>query len=466
MKKLLVLLLILAVAGGLFAQEAGTWSVSGWARGNFSLDFENEAIIGNENPTEVDAMDNTGAGATLKYVKGNWTVATELGVTTPDFGGVKDPYASVTATYASNGYNFITGYNLENGALSFAGYNWDTAANSWGFKGKITGSTPLSVAVDTTSYEVSGSVAGNGFLPTIGVNPPTVNYAGLFLQSSDKKILFETGGGADVYVDYTVWASPGPIANAEDNNPFIRTQFKLIDGLNFGFSWAEYNAFVPTTFDPVAATVTNPFPGVTFASQDVKPEKFFKNVQLGAKYSANGLTVAAGARFPEKAEFAYAGVSYVLLDSTVTISADGNGSNLGDFDDSGIANLAEKVAYASGPLSLSLALKENNLVSNVGGEAANNLQLVVLPYVHYDVLENARVKADINITKGLGSANDKEVAWWIRPAFYYNLNGGPVSDVDGLAAGIGIAYKYGVATDQAENETTTNALSIGFRVSF
>jgi hypothetical protein len=436
MKKLLVLLLILAVAGGLFAQEAGTWSVSGWVRSGTTLDFEGEDVKSGGIPD----FDPTGAAATLKYSKGNWTVAGTAEATITAYDEAFDALSgNVEAKWANDGWEVINkvsqGYNpADSLTYEFSASKWNQTDDTFGIKGQIT---------------LNGDVGDAVFTPSFILKE--YNKVALFQKFWDGKILLESGIGD--YVDNNQWGSPGPLEpqyeRVNDKDSLIRVQFKVVDNLNFGFS---YNTGVNLFHNPLPA----------YAEE---PGDFLRSVTLGAKYAGGPLTLAAGLNLIEDAEKFYAGIAYTLLGS-LTLSFDGEGTNLGVFGDEGTVRLGEKIVYSADPLEVGLTLKETNLVHNTLGESAGDLLLSAEPWVNYVIKDKiAKVQLKLGFEKGLGENNDKATTWWIRPMFFYSLKGDvttALNDYTGLCLG----YKYGVASDITEVETTTNELYVGFRVAF
>jgi hypothetical protein len=484
---LTVVLLALAALAA-FAQgaeeEKGSWSVAGWARANSGWDFEGEALI----PQAPDA-DATGAETTVTYTKGVWKVAGTANVTSANFGATYSASGNITATYASGDWTvygkLAQGFNFDaqgewldtdpttdsdgdgklgndkdrivntaslGRTLQFSAENWKQDANVWGFKGIV----QLNVLDGET-------------LPAFRhVTLSDDNKAALFINFWDKKILLETG-----YGDYTgtVWTSPGPYEvqyeSADDEDPALRVQFKVVPGLNFGFAYLPAIGHTGVNAGFADSTPDNSGYPVITGFGTWKPGDAIRATTFGAKYASGPLTVATGLNLKKDAEKVYGGFAYKLLDDTITLSLDGDGQNLGVFGDAGIFNLGERIKYASGPLEAQLTFKENNLAHNsAGGVAAKDLQLVVSPYVQYDIIEKvARAKLAFDLTKGLGDANKDDTEWKLTALFGWSLNESPAVDPDSIGRGFVIGYQYGVK-DVGGTETTTNKLYFGFKATF
>jgi hypothetical protein len=457
MKKTLVILLILAVAGGVFAQDAGTWSVSGWARANFGWDIENEAGM----PKPDGDWDATGTGATVKYSKGDWTVAGEGSVTTADFGGSYGGSANITTTYAPGDWSVAAQVAQDFITQDYTGYfsfeNWKQDDNDWGVKGRA------DFIVDYF-----------GLLPFNFVfqDKDDDNKGGLFINFYEKKILFETGFG-----DYTggaAWGTPGPyeynLETADDEDSLLRLQFKeFVPGLNFGF------AYLPGTYhDPF---VNGGWTIDTFPTTE--PAETIRATTLGVKYAPtdNPLVLALGLNLKKDDETAYIGGSYKLLDKKLTLSLDGKGERIREFGDYGLVNAGIKGVYVDNPddtkLEFGLPIKGNNLVHNVAGESAKDLQVVVEPYVWYEFIDKvARAKLAFSFTKGLGDADERTV-WTITPSLGWSLKETPSFDPDDIGTGFVVKYIYGqskdlpdIAIGQPAPDIDINELYFGFKASF
>jgi hypothetical protein len=481
MKKLFVFLLVLAVAaGGLFAQEAGTWSVGGWARAGFSLDIENEAVS-----KDRSGVDPSGAEATVTYEKGEWKVAGRASVTTEDFGHRTGGSGDITTTFATGDWTVIGKIaqdyvdpewkladqdakdadpavilekhpDSNRQTVFFSVENWKQADNNWGIKGSAkfdllkNGGFPYLDYTDQIEKQ-DGSIVRNGD-----------NKAGLFLNFWEKKILVETGFG-----NYSgaVWTSPGPLEKSydhvDDRDSLVRVQFKeLVPGLNFGF------AFLPPIVRSAGSLAGWADPTYT----DWEVADAVRATTLGVKFapSDNPLVLAAGFNLWEDHERAYAGVSYKLMEKQLTLSFDGEGQNLGKFGDDGLVNLGERVVFVDNPdavrLEAGLKILEVNIIHNEGGKAKEDKSVAFSPYVWYNIIDKvARIRLDVNYTMGLGD-NDL-TDWSIVPSFGWSLKESPHTDANDIGTGFTVKYYYG---NKEENNVSsiTNKLYFGFKAAF
>jgi hypothetical protein len=292
----------------------------------------------------------------------------------------------------------------------------------------------------------------NAFLGAPAVNQ--INYGALFLQFLDKKILLESGFGAD-YTD-GVWGSAGPAGYVSAvDHPVVRLQIKPISGLNFGFAFGEIDT---------VHTTPSPLPNGLKAN--------LSKLSFGVRYDypADTLPITAGAGFSlvdidADAEEAYLGAGYVILKDMLTASVDAKLTSLGDFSNIGTILLNENAVftYTKGLFTGGLTITNNNTFYAGGGPSIVNL--VFDPYVQYDVVEKVfRAKLAANITKGLGESNKEDYSFTVTPSLFYSVKGAVTSYLPDFT-GFQVAYKFGLA-QAAGAKTTTNSLSLGFRAAF
>ena len=144
MKKALVLLLILAVAGGIFAQEAGEFSWSGGVEINGVLDLahpngeiKDDGSVKKREPL-IKAKDdaNTKGNVDLAYTKGGLTLGTGFSATymDADDGKVNKANIGLSANYVADNWGAHSELDLFNRTPNDVGTILNEGPNSlWGY---------------------------------------------------------------------------------------------------------------------------------------------------------------------------------------------------------------------------------------------------------------------------------------------------------------------------------------------
>jgi hypothetical protein len=466
MKTAGVALALALAAGAAWAQDSGKGETkfAAWARANAGLDFESGTHMG-----DVPDMDPTGAGATLTWTKGKWTVEGVAEVTTKDLGKTYSTNGSVKTTYEDGDWKVYgkfaqdfdgadqSNYNWGR-TLDLSAENWKQDANPWGVK-----------AVAKLNVNAA---SGSPYLTYISHKD---NKAGFFINFLDKQVLLEAGYGN--FMD-DVWKTPGPLEkqyeSGGDKSSALRLQFKpaFLEGLNVGF------AYLP-------GLITNSLNGGFADGSDTDsplygdPADTIRATTFGVKYapSAVPVTVVTTFNLEKDVEKGAVGFSYKLLDKKLTLSLDTEGRQSGKF---GQFDLGEKIVFVDDPgdkaatLEAGLTLKENRLINSSGGTSYEDFELVASPYAWYEfVPKKARAKVGLDLTKGLGDVNKDHIKWELTTTLGWSVADKPSTAVNDIGTGFVVQYKVGSEKDKYDGfgtttpgETKTNKLYFGFKVSY
>jgi hypothetical protein len=167
MKKILVLLLVLAVAGGVFAQE-GTWSLGGGVRVGTEVNLNVKPVTvgaGNEAPVDSGDWNNRGQ-LNVGYKLGNLSTNIGFEVSQKGIGAEGRNNISLSADYDAGNYRAKASSNLAKilGITASANYK-DVISELWGYYKLLNGLVHLEGAYagrDNTWWE-SSTVYGDGW---------------------------------------------------------------------------------------------------------------------------------------------------------------------------------------------------------------------------------------------------------------------------------------------------------------
>jgi hypothetical protein len=406
MKKLLVFLLILAVAGGLFAQDAGTFTWTGAARLGTIIDLipDDPTIAPNNQYAEATLTYNKSALQLQAYVYGNY--------------GTPAVTSSLYAVYGD-------GINGE--------------AN-----------IPYRLAA-----KIGGSAAGNGYNIFTFDSNLTLLYGWYSFFDNQLKVDVAYKGW-----DEGFWVTPGElvVSNYANLNGLSGIRFRytstVVTGLSAGLVFPGMAGVPGLVADPATELLVTPF----------------KNTVFAAKYANGPLTAAGALKLgPSETEKAYVGVGYTIIPDTLSAKADFEFHNLGGFGDTGFIEAGANVAYTAAPLTAGLTLKvQDDAEGDTGGIALNSNSGILSvfyakPYVYYNIIaDTLQARLPITFAKGINEAAEKVTFIQVIPGLYWNLAATGVTDDPGR----GILTTWTIKYDLEAGKMATNAVNLTFRWNF
>jgi len=455
MKKILVVLLILSVAWGVFAQE-GSWSIGADAMIGTRLDFDpvpGRKVEGEKAVTSALAWEGWNqphAGVSLNYTKGG--LATGLNFTSR----VGETDASVN--YRGEGYQFASNIELSHLVGLGSGQGGSSVypiKRLWGRFDFLNGVVPVMVALD--SYDNGdGDWTSNKW----GVirNPRQKFYAGQY-------VLWNDGGFGDSFAKF-------------DHPNLLMAKVKL-DNLDFGvqvrnlFNWVgpangggryETYASQPRIYDP--AGTMNPFdPDVGTPVDGKKPyhynllvDEVLKKSVIGAKFNMAPLEFAA--QFKLEQYGVYFGGKFITGPVTAGLSFMGL---LGDENAAGQKTATQmqfggSIDYNAGAFGggVGAYYKRDQATATTGDKlpiAGKHSSLIA---VHPNFFINA-IPSHLRfyVETGFYFINDyfdvstkhgndtivKNVVWAVEPAIIWNFKGTGAASGGGLNTGVLARYR-------------------------
>jgi len=493
MKKILVVLLILSVAGGVFAQD-GNWSVSGEMAVGTRINFDPDPDVDNDDPALVDGIgffeyDAIYGKATIAYTgkEGLWA---GLGFST-----AKDTWLDFTF----NGENFKGQFVFNqflNSILGGTG-NWSSVGRLWGEYGFFDGMVTLEAAYNSrgTEYWVSdttGAFKGNEIAVTIDKygNGPNwaVPYAGLWVETKYDNPPNYDGRGVQRYGSWernstNPFGWHGDTFTKVDHNNYLLAAVGL-GNLNFGVqipnmfvfrgTWATYGSD-PTGTKFVDDALRHTKLGVSF---DYSPFEFAAQFYLEKYGIYFGGTYTAG---PLKFGLSFMGE----LDGDGKKTKDAMGNVINHDADPTHIKIGGRAEYATGPLGAGLKAfydrQELYVVDNSIGGATTDLDayistIGVEPFFFYDAVPSyLRFRLDagiyfLNLTDG--TDDNKETVWALQPQVVWNFLGTGAAADEGwywpLQTAILIKYRLVGADvrDTFGGNSSVNFLDVVFKWSF
>ncbi|GHU76698.1 hypothetical protein FACS189461_4580 [Spirochaetia bacterium] len=459
MKKILTVLLILAVsAGTLFAQDAEAVTDAA------------PAVTVADAPVAAPAAPATpAAAAKAEAPKGTFTWTGEF-----RFGTDVDFLPDDPTMTGNNGYGqVVLSYDLGalNTEFTFKG-NWrqnlsaidlKTNAPGWGI---LTGMAEYGDGVNDTvsDYKVKGSLTlftsegtGGMFSPNQIDNDgtdgkpitwkPSTLYAYYYLFNRQLKLDVAYAG----YEEFS-W-------RASDVNA---------DGFgNFDGSGGFKLNYMPAFLSGLSAGIALPGlrdDGTAAHNATGLVEDYFKQTILGVKYDTGSLAVSTTvALAPNKAEKIQVGFLYKAIPDTLTVKADAQGNNLGDFGDFGVIKFGANAEYVAKPLTAGLTFKGDGLYIDSDAGKTQASTLTVNPYVYYNIIDNAlQARLPVTVVIGISDFSEHTKTLTVEPGLYWNLKGDDNTDDPGR----GITAKYSFGYDLDGGDVTTNKLSLTFRWNF
>jgi hypothetical protein len=289
MKKILVVLLVLCVAGGLFAQDAGTFTWSGFAQAGVTLNLDTDTDGANQKRDDfVIPGDQTRGEATLTYKKESATL--QIGGTFGIDTALK-PYSNV-GIYWGDGYGAELPYRGAFKVKSTVGepiFNLDTIANAYGYY----------YVLDRQLYlegGFKGLDSGRWTTPVFEANYDNLSEKGGFKIAYEPAVISGLSLGTRIGADFSTYTADTPVRAGD----YIRDT-------SLGIKYAP----------------------------DVIP-----------------LTAVFIAKFPKNAESIAAGAKFYVLPDILYVAADFKAANFGVFSKTGTFDIAGRVAYAKAPLVL------------------------------------------------------------------------------------------------------------------
>jgi hypothetical protein len=405
MKKALVFLLILAVAGGIFAQD-GTITWSGEFRAGAEVDFTGG------DPSIAPVYDHNYGLGRLSYDKG--ALNTEFA-----FKGEFNE-ASDTATTLNGSLSAFLEYG--------DGVNGETAI-------------PFKVAVKSNLLDTT-----NGGV--LGFGEPATAYAYYYFWERQIKLDVSYRGYETIY-----WRASDIVASAWDNldgNAGIVLSYRpqFLSGLSTGF-WF-----------PLVVSANTSGTAITKGSFPGSLEDYFSWTVFGIKYDSGKFIISAqynnAGGWDRQA--ANLGLKFIVSDA-LAVRGDFQFENFGDFGDQGIIAGGLNGEFVALPLTAGLTAKITAL--GTASDAASGL-LSINPYVYYNIVADT-LQARLPITLDIGIQDNKALnALTVAPALYWNFKQDGVGDDP--ASGLLFNYTLKYALDAGELDTST--LGVKFRLAF
>jgi hypothetical protein len=422
MKKILVVLLILGIAGGLFAQDAGTFTWSGFVRSGVSIDLDNDNNGGD--PKTDDAVVPVNVPIDKSY------------------GEAKLAYKKESAALQVEG---VLGVNKATQITSNVGVYW---GDTYG------GELPYLGAFSVKSEDGAGVF-----------NLTAINKAYGYLYFLDRQLQVEAAYKGR---DDAKWAIPVFDFSWDnlDGKGGFRIDYtpKAVAGLSVGARIGGNFSAVDDNGDSVYGTT---LPGT------VRNKDYLRDTTLGAKYAPESfpLTAVFITNFVEDKESAAVSVKYGILLDTLSVTAELRALNLGDYGDTGELDILGKVEYINGPIVTSgLTVKalglnygywevagskystwgdlENVKADDVGTQVDDDAgalsRVEFTPFVGYQIIDKilqARLEATIGL--GLGDKAKDYGTLSVSPGLFYNIKGD--KNTNEPETGIWVKYNIGTA---------------------
>jgi hypothetical protein len=408
MKKILVLLLILAVAGGVFALD-GEWSLSGKAEIGATLDLDSDPTVTTEKVITggrpYNSWERNGGELGLAY---NWE---GLKAYLTFRGSTKADDSAITSGMEFYGERYAFKAETDLNKMLVSGAN---VGNLWGYYDVLNDMVHLEAAYKSRWNEwwVSDQTAG---------------------------IVNIYGGGAHGSIE--VFRGPWDGANTwgrVDGHNFFLTNVSF-SGLNFGIK-------VPLIFDD----------GDGIDAYDLPlelVEDVLKKAIFGFKFSMEPIEFAGQFAFEDYG--VYFGGKWNIGVVTVGLSFSGILNNQQIKVGGGVDYAAD--AFGAGVKGYFARDAQTNIQTVIGIE----------PYFFYNVIPtHLQFRADVgfyfNATKDKAGnkvdVGDEAVVWGLRPQIFWNFLGTGAGDYGNI--GTGMVFRYTMIS------THTNTLDLVFKWSF
>ena len=417
MKKALVLLLILAVAGGAFAKgnsqaaaaadDAMVVGVGGEVRIGTDVDFIGGPF---KEATMSPNADHSYGFAKVTFDKGAGHVDLNFKATYEEVPGYMDP-----------GVDGVLGDPLD--PLDPFGFDdfWVDAVPLMGGQFVVTGEFGDGVNGAELPYKLKAGVKmGEAFLFDVD------SLYGYFLFL-DRQLKLDVAykGYETIY-----WRASDIVAEAWDNldgNSGVEISFmpKALAGLNAGIFFPGENGY------------DGGFPS---AASKLFTKDFLQRIVVGAKYSADAF--AASAMFKGDA-YAAQGVNFGFKFTGIdklSLGLDAQLDNLGKFGDVGIFSIGANGEYASAPITAGLTVSfVTEKAANVADPTKTDSlgELTIKPYFYYDIVADT-LQARIIPAFKIGVGDQDHVALCNEFDLFWNMN----RDGTGDDPAMGMLFKY------------------------
>jgi len=445
MKKILVVLLVLAVAGGVFAQE-GEWSLSGAVSVGTHIDLDID-IDTNDDPVVgySDGTDRTNSTFGISYERGGIGIGIDFGQFN-DFSG--------TLTYDGENFKFKAGANLSKLFFAVAGgsvddnsaYFGDSLTNSlWGSYEMLNGMVHLETAFK--SRDISGKYWTSN---TVGAFYDNGANNGTFLGYRDTLSLNKTFDGA------------GNSFSAFDGGNFLLANLSL-NNLSFG-------VLVPNLFFSEQYGVGNrngyaKSPVASYRSYDdtesaLLAADIMRKMVVGVKVDMQPMEFAAQILLEDYAVYFGGSIGFGNLTAGASFMGilaptDGDGEPTHET----IMKVGGSVGYDTDAFGAGLEAWLG-MLGDPSNE--NGTQVGFEPYFSYNVIPTHlqfKVNASFifnNVYNGSEKdTENSEVIWGLKPQLYWNFLGTGAGTWD-----TGIGVKYTMIKDRQ------NTLDVMFKFSF
>jgi len=443
MKKILVVLLILSVAGGVFAQE-GTWSLSTSAWIGTRIDFDPNPAV-DDDPALISAVGYHQPYHWWGPVRGN----VGIGYTRDAINIALDfdtrGFIMSTATASGDNYRFVIGGAINSwfdASTASASTNNDSAIGGeprikrlWGEYKMLNDMVTLLVAYrgPDTMYWVSDDT---GALLDDSVNATSAL------------------GGHTRRGHYLFGHGNSGVGNGQT--------FTKVDGHNylladFGFAGLNFGMFIPGVFSESYNT-NGGFGNFAAGDRAELVDDVLKASVFGAKFSMSPIEFAAQFRFSDYG--IYVGGKFFAGPITAGLSFMGI---LNDPGNSRTMKFGGKINYNAGAFGAGVqAWYRNHRADNdiaqdyrtVVGIEPNFFFNVIPTHLRFELDAGFYFNNKYNVDSSLDT---KDVVWAVQPQLFWNFRGTGAGSIWGISTGI--AGRYRIISENV------NALDIIFRFS-
>jgi len=485
MKKILVVLLVLAVAGGVFAQE-GSWSLNGEVIIGSFIDFDNTQDKDTKEPAVVHSSGYWAPYGWWSVTDGNFGINYSLGGlgVNLSFDQMEPDSAKIKGGFTYDGENFkfqaITGLKAllgegggGNGGKGSGADAWNSANidRLWGAYNMLNGLVYLEVAFD--SRDTAGAIWESD---AIGAWYAEGNFQSPITNVTGDSWMGDYKGGTDA------WRTDAKNHSftANDHGNYLLTDIRL-ENLNFGVMIpnlfynpsythgnAGYNYFnkdKDVEDRDLAEAATFPRAVDTGDGGAMLVADVLKKMIFGVKFQMQPVEFAAQLLMDDYAVYFGGKVFFGAL--TVGASfmgvlspTDGAGNSL----DTTLMRVGGSLEYGADAFGAGL-----KAWLGIEGEtaAAHTSQFGVEPWFFYNVIPtHLQFRADVgfyfnNVYTADGTTKDTDktnIIWGFQPQIFWNFLGTGAGSYWGFNTGMIVRYRM--------LKESTNALDVTFRFAF
>jgi len=453
MKKILVVLLVLAVATGVFAQE-GSWSLNGKVEIGTFIDFDNnpEKLAG-DNPDNSAVYKSSGYWSPYNYygpVNGQLGLGYSrdelwLGLT---FNTLDSDIINAGFTYDGGNYKFEVNSSLDN--LIRGKMN---VGRLWGYYKMVNEMIHLEVAYNSRDTQFWTSDLTGAFGGAGGIGWPVID------------VVSRIGQGDSPWDSYaSPWGGDRESFTKVDHGNYLLGDVQL-SNLSFGIMLRSI--FVDNDFATADNTtgwlssdnsVDTTFPKAVGKSGGYKfVDEVLKKVTIGLKFDMQPIQIAAQFRMGDYG--AYFGGKWFIGPVTVGMSFMGVLKPYA-IDDGNLMKFGGGVEYNPGVFGAEIKawygiakFDSDNRATQIGLE----------PAFFYNVIPtHLQFRTDVgfyfNGGKTGGTKDDIEVTWAVQPQLFWNFLG--------TGAGSYYSYNTGIIVRYRLVSDAVNAFDVGFRFAF